>query len=124
MGLYSDALPLLAKQAEADPENMQLQLQLGTAQIETGNKDEGSKTLVAVLSKVTEPLMLNDAAYELAEGGVNLDQAEKASRRSVEDLTAESASWVVSATTKEQKSKQELLVSGWDTLGWVLFREG
>jgi tetratricopeptide (TPR) repeat protein len=33
-------------------------------------------------------------------------------------------SWVVSATTKGQESQQELLISGWNTLGWILFQQG
>lgn len=124
VNLYDEALPLLEEQAKNEADNEQFQLQLGTAQLETGRKEAGGKTLAALLSKTSEPLILNDGAYELAKAGIALDQAEKASRQSVEDLTAESTSWVVSATTKDQKSKQELLVSGWDTLGWVLFREG
>ncbi|WP_035346972.1 DUF3857 domain-containing protein [Edaphobacter aggregans] len=121
---YDEALPLLQEQAKDDTDNLQLQIQLGTAQVETGRKEAGGKTLTAALSKATEPFMLNDAAYELGEAGIGLEQAEKASRQAIQDLTAESASWVVSATTKEQRSKQELLVSAWDTLGWILFREG
>jgi tetratricopeptide (TPR) repeat protein len=122
--LYDEALPLLEEKAKGDADDLQLQIQVGTAQIETGRKAAGGKTLTAALSKATETLMLNDAAYELGEAGIELEQAEKASRQAVEDLTAESMSWVVSASTKGQESKQELLVSSWDTLGWILFREG
>jgi tetratricopeptide (TPR) repeat protein len=121
---YDDALPLLEEEAKDDAENLQLQVQLGIAQVETGRKEAGGKTLTAVLSKATEPPVLNDAAYELGKAGIELQRAEKASRQAVEDLTEESASWVVSATTKEQQSKQELLISAWDTLGWILYREG
>jgi hypothetical protein len=92
--------------------------------METGRKEAGTKILIAVMSKTTEPALLNGAASELAKAGVELEQAEKSSRQVVEDLTAESSSWVVSATTKDQEAKQELLVSAWDTLGWTLYREG
>jgi tetratricopeptide (TPR) repeat protein len=124
VNLYDEALPLLQEQAKNEADNEQLQLQLGTAQLETGRKEAGGKTLTALLSTTTEPLILNDGAYELAKAGIALDHAEKASRQSIEDLTAESTSWVVSATTNGQKGQQKLLVAGWDTLGWVLFREG
>ena len=121
---YDEALPLLEEEAKNDNDNEQLQLQLGTAQLETGRIDAGGKTLTALLAKTSEPQILNNGAYELAKTGTALEQAEKASRQAVEDLTAESMSWVVSASTKGQESKQELLVSSWDTLGWILFREG
>ena len=124
LGHYDDALPLFETQAATDPADENLQLRLGVSQMRIGATGTGSKTLLALLAKSSEESTLNGAAYELATAGIELDKAEKAEFGVVDTLTTESASWVVSASTKMQQQRQSLLIAAWDTLGWILYREG
>ena len=123
-GHYDEALPWLEKQAAKDSENETVQLHLGVSQMRTGGTTTGSKTLLALLEKSTEELTLNDAAYELARADIELEKAEKAARSVIDTLTKESSAWAVGDTTKLQPQRQSLLIAAWDTLGWVLYREG
>lgn len=124
LGHYDDALPLLEAQAAADPADENLQLHLAISQMRTGATGTGSKTLLALLANSSEESTLNSAAYELANAGMDLDKAEKAALSVVDTITAESNSWVVGASTKPQQQRQSLLIAAWDTLGWILYREG
>jgi tetratricopeptide (TPR) repeat protein len=124
LGYYDEALPLLKEQVAAEPENQNLQLQLGACLIKTGATDVGAKTLLALLSKLDDENALNSAAYALATANMELEKAEKAARTVVDTITAESSTWGVSAATHQQRSRQSLLIATWDTLGWILYREG
>ncbi|QNI36850.1 tetratricopeptide repeat protein [Edaphobacter albus] len=124
LGHYDEALPLLEAQIATEPENEKLQLELATSQMRTGAVTTGSKSLLPLLAKSSDENTINNAAYELALANVELGTAEKATRGVVDTLTTESNSWVVSASTKGQQMRQSLLVATWDTLGWILYREG
>ena len=80
--------------------------------------------MVAALSRTVDPSILNEGADELAEAGVALDVAEKSARKAIDLLTTESSSWVMTDIPQEQKQRQILLVSTWDTLGWALVGQG
>ncbi|HEX2917321.1 MAG TPA: hypothetical protein VHN81_02315, partial [Edaphobacter sp.] len=121
---FAEVLPLLEKQAATDPDNTAIQIQLGEAQMRTGEKESGQSTLVAALSRTVDPSILNEGADELAGAGVALDMAEKSARKAIDLLTTESSSWVMTDIPQEQKQRQILLVSTWDTLGWALVRQG
>lgn len=121
---YDEALPLLTKMADGDPDDLTLQRRLGTAQLRSGLKEVGQRTLTAVLAKSTTPDDLNNISYELADAGVALEEAETNSRKAIDLLTEETTSWSPGSASKDQKAKQSLLVAAWDTLGWALFREG
>lgn len=70
-----------------------------------------------------DPGVLNDAAYQLSETGVDLAAAEAASRRSVDLLEAKSATFSAQEANSRSFADAQLLVASWDTLGWILFRE-
>ena len=120
----AEALPILEKAATNEPDNTGIQIQLGEAQMRAGNKEAGQATLIAALSRTVDPGILNEGADELAEAGVALDVAEKSARKAIDLLTTESSRWVMTDIPQEQKQRQSLLVSTWDTLGWALVEQG
>jgi tetratricopeptide (TPR) repeat protein len=121
---YEEALTVLEPLAAKSPDNTALQIQLGVAQMSAGKTSEGKVRLVAALKDTSDPNLMNTCAYELANANVELEAAEKSARKVVELLTAESANWKPGEADRAQLGKQQLLVASWDTLGWVLFREG
>jgi tetratricopeptide (TPR) repeat protein len=124
MGHADEALPLLEDAIANDPNDRSARFALGSAQIKAGKLEAGRATLVAYLEKETEPLGLNNAAYELSNAGLDLDLAEKTSRKSIEIVANSAATFTVGEMSKDQQIAQATLVSAWDTLGWILFREG
>ncbi len=111
-------LPVAAKKDEA------LQMEIGRAQILAGDTRAGTATLEAVLSTTERPGTMNDAAYELAEAGQSLALAETKTRSALDKLTEESGSWTMDENAQTLAGTSRLIVATWDTLGWVLFREG
>ena len=124
MGHAEEALPLLEDAVTKDPDDRSTRFALGSAQIKAGKLDAGRVTLLACLEKETEPLGLNNLAYELGNAGLDLELAEKTSRKSIELVTNSSSLVTASEMSKDQQIAQATLVSAWDTLGWILFREG
>jgi tetratricopeptide (TPR) repeat protein len=119
-----EAVKVMKVAAEKHPEDKGLMIRLGRAEMMAGQKSEGTATLVALLKDATDAEMLNDAAYELANADVELDLAKKSCEKALEILTTESASWTLDGDAKSQAAKSTLLVATWDTMGWILFREG
>jgi tetratricopeptide (TPR) repeat protein len=114
----------IARLAQDKKNDERFQLLLGQAQIRSGMKEKGHDTLLAVMKSTQDPMMMNNTAYELAEAGQELPEAEAVSRKSVEMMTAESKTWKLDESSQTLAAKSRQLVAGWDTLGWILYREG
>ncbi len=50
--------------------------------------------------------------------------AETAARQALEKLEAETGSWTLDEAPRTLTQQSSLLVATWDTMGWILFREG
>ena len=69
-------------------------------------------------------MMMNDAAFELADAKQELPLDDAKERAALEKLTAETQSWTLDESAQTLRAKTSLLVASWDTMGWILFREG
>jgi tetratricopeptide (TPR) repeat protein len=101
-----------------------LEMILGKAQIKAGLKDKGRATLVALLKTTQSPIMMNDCAYELADAGLELPLAETSARTALEKMAEESKTWTLDEDTHTLRGKSTMLAATWDTMGWILYREG
>jgi len=118
-----EAVAVLKTAVDKNPDNKVLRVRFGRAQLKAGQTQEGTATLVALLKESTDPVTLNDGAFELADAGAELDLAEKASHQAIDLLTAKTKDWTLEQVGPVQKATTTLLVATWDTLGWALFRE-
>jgi tetratricopeptide (TPR) repeat protein len=100
------------------------QLILGRAQIKAGMKEKGRDTLLALMKTTPDPMMMNNSAYELAEAGEELAEDETATRKAMEKMTEESKTWTLDENKRALAAKSRSLIATWDTLGWILYREG
>jgi hypothetical protein len=82
---------------------------------------EGETLLKSIIATSTDPLQLNDAAYELANNSLDLPLAEAASRRSLDLLDQASNQ---GETGPNSLIRARLITSAWDTYGWILYRSG
>jgi tetratricopeptide (TPR) repeat protein len=110
--------------SEMNKSDQRLQLLTGKAQLTAGMKQQGESTLLELLRTTTDPGMMNDAAYELAKAGLDLPQAESTTREALARLTAESKTWTLQENVQNTLSKTRRIASTWDTVGWILYREG
>jgi tetratricopeptide (TPR) repeat protein len=97
-----------------------LQLQLGQVLLREQKTTEGETLLRSVATTSEDPLQINNAAYELANNSLDLPLAETASRRSLDLLDQASNN---GETGPNALRRAALLVSAWDTYGWILYRE-
>lgn len=116
------ALALMPEENRA--KNERLQLTLGNSQMKSGSQEQGRATLLALLKSTDDPEMTNDAAYALADAKLELALDDEKERQVLEKLTKESQSWTLDEAPMMLRQKSALLVASWDTMGWILFREG
>jgi hypothetical protein len=95
-------------------------MQLGQVLLHEKKSAEGETLLKSVVTTSTDPLQLNNAAYELANNSLDLPLAETASRRSLDLLDEASNN---GETGPNALARAALLVSAWDTYGWILYRD-
>ncbi len=107
----------------AHPDANRARLLLGTTLIREGRKGE-AETLLKGLLEGDDAMILNDAAYSLADEDLDTPMAEKAARRSVSLLEAEVAAAQADESDPKAAIRAETLTNVWNTLGWALFREG
>jgi tetratricopeptide (TPR) repeat protein len=122
-GAYTEEMKMLQLVSAKQPDNANLRLMLGAAEMKAGQVEEGSKILIALLKDSSDASVLNDASYELADKNINLDLAEAGITKAVDLLTKDNATLTVDTDLKVAAAKGTMLAAAWDTLGWVYFRE-
>ena len=113
---FQDAIAL---SATPDP----LKLQLGAAQLKAGDANAGKSTLHALMDTSDDANMLNSAAYELADAGVDLPASETASRKSIQLLETKTTATTLANAKNEDFGNVAMLAASWDTLGWIEFKQ-
>lgn len=104
--------------------NERILLVLGEAQTRAGMKEKGHETLLAVMKDSKDPAIMNDAAYELGDAAEELQDDETVARKAIDMMTTESKTWTFDENPQTLSTKSRLLIATWDTLGWILYREG
>jgi hypothetical protein len=114
----------VARAPEGNNKHEQALLMLGQAQMKAGLKEDGTTTLKDLLERTDGPEMMNDAAYELADAGKELPLDEEKVHVALERLTEETKSWTLDESPTVLKQKTQMLLASWDTMGWILYKEG
>lgn len=121
---YEGTLKTLEAAAEQHPDNRGLRTQVADTLIHLHRNEEAAAAAKSALDGEDDAGMLNNAAYVLSETGTSLDVAEEVSRKSIDKLEEESVSITTAAANSRAFARANLLIASWDTLGWILFREG
>jgi uncharacterized protein HemY len=120
-----DAALTTAREAIAlHPQNYAMRTQVARILQRLHRDDEAEAAAKSAIDGTTDPGILNNNAYFLAEMKRDLPFAEEQSRKSVameEKATAEVA--IAEANAKAFASSSQL-VSAWDTLGYIIFLQG
>jgi len=124
---YAEAASLLESAAKANPSDAYLQLSLGTAYLGSNKTDMGLEALHKAIEINSNPEMLNDVAYELADAGTHLPEALSYSQRSLNEVEAKLQKLIRPLFGKRICNLQRRLELtgiplGGFTLGWPIFR--
>jgi len=118
---YAGAEKSLRAGLAAQPANDAIKLALGSDLLKVGKQDEAVQLLQAIIASSDDPGQLNNAAYALGDANLSLPLAEKAARRSLDLLDTASSK---GETGRTALNRTNLIIDTWDTLGWIIFREG
>jgi tetratricopeptide (TPR) repeat protein len=121
---YQDAADFLLPAQKAAPDNKNLAIQAGRAEILAGKSTEGETVLRTALDGATDPGILNDAAYELADSNLDLDLAEASCKKALELLDKEASQYTILNLSNSDLRRLQLLTATWDTMGWIYVRKG
>jgi transglutaminase-like putative cysteine protease/Flp pilus assembly protein TadD len=121
---YAAALKTLETVADQNPDDKSIRIQESEALRRLNRNDEAAASARSVLDGTDDPGLLNDAAYTLSETGIDLPLAEDASRKSIAKLEEKSATVSTAEVNSKTFAQANMLIASWDTLGWILYREG
>ncbi|HEX4155788.1 MAG TPA: DUF3857 domain-containing protein [Acidobacteriaceae bacterium] len=121
---FGDAEKALRATLTAVPNSLPVRLTLGSTLVREGKTTEGAAILKQLATTSEDPGVLNDAAYALADAPQDLALAENAARHALEILDTATASDAKGQASAEEMRQASLLVTAWDTMGWVLYQEG
>jgi tetratricopeptide (TPR) repeat protein len=121
---YPEAIAELQAAEDRDLDDTGFVLQLGEIYLQAGNNEKAIAAIRQSADDEPTVLMLNNAAYLLADKGLELENALKYAERSVAEAASDSSEIDLDNLVFDNLKQVTSLAAGWDTLGWVHFRLG
>jgi tetratricopeptide (TPR) repeat protein/transglutaminase-like putative cysteine protease len=121
---YPEAIAELQSVMERNPDDTSFVLELGETYLEAGNNEKGIAALEEAADDEPTAATLNNAAYALADKGLDLDNALKYAEKSVAESESDSAEIDLDNLVLSNLNQVTSLANAWHTLGWVHFRLG
>jgi tetratricopeptide (TPR) repeat protein/transglutaminase-like putative cysteine protease len=119
---YSDAAEVLEDAVKVSPDGANLHFALGATYLKMGQSEKAVVEMQAAAEHGSDPMLLNDIAYTLAEGKTSLELARRFAEQSLKKLEERSIINVADADPEAAITNQLAMV--WDTLGWVFYQSG
>ena len=101
-----------------------LHIVAANAQVDLGHANEAADNVAPLLQTITDTSQINDIAYILAEAGTHLPEASAAQAKILVTSEAATAAWKISDDLQPMMPRQIGLAAQWDTMAWILFRQG
>ena len=120
---YNEAETLFTAAMLLGKQQDELKLRFAGAQLKAGDTQAGEATLLALLASSDDVHVLNRAAYELADAGLELAASEASSRKAVDKLEKQAAGATISHATDADFANLVVLAENWETLGWIYYKE-
>jgi Flp pilus assembly protein TadD/transglutaminase-like putative cysteine protease len=121
---YSDAVPELEKATVLSPENAELEVRLGRAYVNIGDRGKALASFQKAMSLSSSPAIRNEAAFSLADQGIDLEKAREFAESAIHRTAADLEKADVARPTPTDWIETNNIGAYWDTLGWVYFRKG
>jgi predicted Zn-dependent protease/transglutaminase-like putative cysteine protease len=121
---YSEAVEPLRASLMSAPDNPHVESMLGEMLLRSGKKDEGVAVLAKMGAHAPNWLILNNAAWALADTDADLELAREYGEKSVASLEDETKNIAIPTLTAQDLGLVYSQPSIWDTLGWVCFHQG
>jgi tetratricopeptide (TPR) repeat protein/transglutaminase-like putative cysteine protease len=106
------------------PQNYQLDIDLGSAQLGLHKDSAALQSFQKALSGSPTPTAWNNVAYTLSQHGAHLHMAEQLSENSIHAVEAQLNGVSLETMGYVQAEQVDSIAAYWDTMAWILFREG
>jgi Flp pilus assembly protein TadD/transglutaminase-like putative cysteine protease len=120
---YADAVPELDKASVLMPDNAGIQVSLGQAYLNTGDKENALAAFQKGVELSQTPTVWNNVAYNLADHKMELEKAQQYAESAVSATAANLRNAELSHLTLDNLNEVQSIGAYWDTLGWVYFQE-
>lgn len=121
---YSEIPGILEKPIAAAPTNYHLQAMRVDALLRSGQKALGIAEARKIIQATPQPVMLNDLAYSLCDTETEVNLAQQLAERFVNQTEQDCEKISLANLNPQDLENMNLLAAGWDTLGWVYFKQG
>ncbi len=121
---YAEAVPELDKATVLTPDSAELQVSLGQAYLNTGEKEKALAAFQKGVDLAQTPIVWNNVAYSLADNKLDLDRAQQYAESAVSSTAATLRNVELSHLTLDDLNGMASIGAYWDTLGWVYFNRG
>ena len=121
---FDEAVPLLEDAVRLSPDNANLKVMLGTVELKGDQKGKGIALIKDLLANATDESVLNDAAYSLADANVELPLARSSCEKSLKQLDEKTSQISLTRLSDEDLKYVVHLGATWDTMAWILYRQG
>ncbi len=118
----AEVLVVLEKPIAAAPRRYDLQVARISALLRGENVAQGLKEAQAIANALTDARQLNKLAHELTGSTGGIELARELAQRAVDALEQNCASINLDHLERKDLGSVVELATGWDTLGWVLFK--
>jgi tetratricopeptide (TPR) repeat protein len=126
--LQTEKYELAAQEYESSvkafPNSPRLQLLLGRAYVGMRQREKAQAAFDKAVELDQSPLVLNDAGYYAADGGLDLNTAEERSKKAVAEIEKKVAEIKLENVNQGTIQLMGSLAAYWDTLGWIEFKKG
>lgn len=119
---WNDAATAASSVVRLNPSDSEVRVELGTDLLKAGKTDEGRSQMKRAFQLSKAPMILNNAAFGMAEAGVDLAQAEQDVGSAIDQVIPENVDSL--EVSKDYAARIGSLGAFLDTLGWVLYKQG
>jgi tetratricopeptide (TPR) repeat protein len=123
-GKTSEAIALLEKALQDNPDNILLKLTLGGAYLRVPDETKAMALFNQMVEGKPDSGMLNGVAYELARANLRISDALNFASRAVAGISADTMDLTTDPPGPLDYVRTRALAADWDTLGWAKFRAG
>lgn len=121
---FADAARVLESRLDSEGDSARLHWNLGRAYIGLNENEKAVEALRKAVALDASPHNLNQAARQLADAKLSLDDAVAWATRAVNETEAGAGKIALTSLTDAQLREMQVLAAYWDTLAWALFHKG
>jgi tetratricopeptide (TPR) repeat protein len=123
-GRTEDGLALLEAAALRHPHDRATLFALANVQFSASRPEEARVAMELALDGASDPLTLNNGAYQLVDHDVDLPLAKADTVKALAALDAETQKAKLDSLTRSDLGEQTLLAATWDTMAWIDYKNG